>query len=132
MRVTALTFALTLTACASPAPQVRPASVARDIPPAASLTDGVWLRGDLHVHSRHSKDSSNNPVSKIISLAEKVGMDFLAITDHDNHVDGDVAHEPLGARPVHDRPAADDQVVHRILPDHMFYELENPTAPWRK
>jgi hypothetical protein len=62
------------------------------LPPAASLSDGVWLKGDLHVHSRHSKDSSNNSVAKIIAFSESVGMDYLCITDHDNHVDGDVAH----------------------------------------
>ncbi|HEX2816134.1 MAG TPA: CehA/McbA family metallohydrolase, partial [Phenylobacterium sp.] len=62
------------------------------IPPVASLTDGVWMKGDLHIHSRHSKDSSNNPVKKIIALAETVGMDYLLISDHDNHVNGDVAH----------------------------------------
>ena len=59
---------------------------------AESLTDGVWMKGDLHVHSRHSRDSSNNPVSKILALAGKVGMDYLLISDHDNHVKGDVAH----------------------------------------
>ncbi|WP_292943143.1 CehA/McbA family metallohydrolase [Mucilaginibacter sp. 44-25] len=62
------------------------------IPPPASLTDGVWLKGDLHVHSRHSKESSNNPISKIISFSRSVGMDYVCITDHDNHVEGDVAH----------------------------------------
>jgi len=62
------------------------------LPPIASLTDGVWLKGDLHLHSRHSKDSSNNPEAKIISFAESVGLDYLCITDHDNHVLGDVAH----------------------------------------
>ncbi|QHN05107.1 histidinol-phosphatase [Granulicella sp. WH15] len=63
-----------------------------NLPPVASLTDGIWLKGDLHLHSRHSKDSSNNPESKIISFAESVGMDYLCITDHDNHVQGDTAH----------------------------------------
>jgi hypothetical protein len=62
------------------------------IPPVAGLDDGVWMKGDLHLHSRHSNESTNNPVSKIIGFAEKVGMDFIAITDHDNHVLGDVAH----------------------------------------
>ncbi|THD79883.1 MAG: histidinol-phosphatase [Phenylobacterium sp.] len=61
-------------------------------PPTASLSDGVWMKGDLHIHSRHSTDSSNNPVAKIIALAEAVHMDYLLISDHDNHVDGDVAH----------------------------------------
>lgn len=56
-----------------------------------ALPDGVWLKGDLHVHSRHSTDSSNNPVGKIVGLAEAVGMDFLLVSDHDNHVGGDVA-----------------------------------------
>uniref|UniRef100_UPI0025D21D38 CehA/McbA family metallohydrolase n=1 Tax=uncultured Caulobacter sp. TaxID=158749 RepID=UPI0025D21D38 len=63
-----------------------------EIPPVANLTDGVWLKGDLHLHSRHSKESTNNPVKKIIGFAEANGMDFIDITDHDNHVDGDVAH----------------------------------------
>lgn len=54
--------------------------------------DGFWLKGDLHVHSRHSKESSNHPISKILNFSKSVGMDYLAITDHDNHVDGDVEH----------------------------------------
>lgn len=58
----------------------------------APTADGVWLKGDLHLHSRHSKDSTNNPVAKIIGFAQDNGLDFLAITDHDNHVDGDTAH----------------------------------------
>src|SRR5690349_6639340 len=62
------------------------------LPPIASLNDGVWLKGDLHLHSQHSKESSNNPVAKIINFAESVGLDYVAITDHDNHVLGDVAH----------------------------------------
>jgi hypothetical protein len=62
------------------------------LPPPASLTSGVWLKGDLHVHSRHSKESSNNPVAKIVAFSKAVGMDYLCITDHDNHVSGDVAH----------------------------------------
>ena len=57
----------------------------------ASVPDGVWLKGDLHVHSRHSRDTSNHPVGKIVRYAEDIGLDFLAITDHDNHVDGDIA-----------------------------------------
>ena len=60
--------------------------------PIANLADGVWLKGDLHLHSRHSKDSSNNSEAKIISFAESVGMDYLCISDHDNPVLGDVAH----------------------------------------
>src|SRR5215475_8765655 len=62
------------------------------LPPVASLTDGVWLKGELHMHSRHSKESSNNPISKILAFSDSVGMDFICITDHDNHVGGDVEH----------------------------------------
>lgn len=54
-------------------------------------TNGVWLKGDLHVHSRHSTESSNNPIKKILTFSKSVGIDFLCITDHDNHVKGDVA-----------------------------------------
>lgn len=61
------------------------------LPPILSLTDGVWLKGDLHLHSRHSKESSNNPIAKILDFSQKMGIDYLAITDHDNHVNGDVA-----------------------------------------
>jgi len=61
-------------------------------PPTIINTNGVWLKGDLHVHSRHSTESSNNSISKIINFSKSVGMDYLAITDHDNHVKGDVAH----------------------------------------
>jgi hypothetical protein len=90
MHTAAFTLALGLTVCACAAPAAETA--VPTIAPVANLTEGTWLKGDLHVHSRHSKDSSNNPVSKILTLAEKVGVDFLGITDHDNHVDGDVAH----------------------------------------
>ena len=53
---------------------------------------GVWLKGDLHVHSRHSTESSNNSISKIINFSKSVKMDYVCITDHDNHVNGDVEH----------------------------------------
>jgi len=62
------------------------------IPPVASLSNGVWLKGELHMHSRHSKESSNNPIAKILAFSRSVGIDYICITDHDNHVDGDVAH----------------------------------------
>jgi len=59
--------------------------------PVASLTAGEWLGGDLHLHSEHSKDSSFNPLEKIIATAQSAGLHYLGMTDHDNHVDGDVA-----------------------------------------
>ncbi|UYQ71288.1 CehA/McbA family metallohydrolase [Pelagibacterium flavum] len=55
------------------------------------LRTGHWLKGDWHVHSRHSTDTSHNPVGAIIAFAEEIGFDYLAITDHDNHVLGAVA-----------------------------------------
>ena len=112
MRVFLMASALVLAACgdsrgtatpaasppptSAPTPPGTPAPVptptpSSEIPPIASLTNGVWMKGDIHIHSRHSNDSTNNPVAKIIALGETVGMDFLGITDHDNHVDGDVA-----------------------------------------
>lgn len=48
----------------------------------------VWLKGDLHLHSDHSNDALDNPLSALIPLAESFGMDYFVITDHDNHVDG--------------------------------------------
>lgn len=60
--------------------------------PVASITDGAWLKGDLHVHSNHSKDASNHSLAKIFAYAKSVGFGYIAITDHDNHVLGDVAH----------------------------------------
>ena len=69
-----------------------PAATAAPPLPIASLSDGVWMKGDLHIHSRHSTDSTNNPIAKIVALAETVHMDYLCITDHDNHVNGDIAH----------------------------------------
>jgi PHP domain len=62
------------------------------LPPIASLSNGVWLKGDLHLHSSHSKDASNNPIAKMITFSLAVGMDYICITDHDNHVGGEVAH----------------------------------------
>src|ERR1700761_8406535 len=68
-----------------------------ELPPIASLTDGEWLKGDLHVHSSHSIDGGNpnpnrQPVKTIISFAKSVGFGYIGITDHDNHVYGDVEH----------------------------------------
>jgi len=62
------------------------------LPPVASINDGLWLKGDLHLHSRHSQDSSNNSVAKIVAFSTSVGMDYICISDHDNHAGGDVAH----------------------------------------
>jgi len=60
--------------------------------PVSPASVGMWLKGDLHVHSRHSTESSNNSISKIINFSKSVKMDYVCITDHDNHVHGDVEH----------------------------------------
>lgn len=51
----------------------------------------TWLRGDWHIHSRHSNDSSHHSVATILAKAQRLELDYLAITDHDVHVGGAVA-----------------------------------------
>lgn len=80
-------------ALAAPAPQDRaPGRAPR----------GVWLAGDTHVHDDHSSDGSlprqtsdqrlpgNLPVKDQIGEGERVGLDFMPLTDHrtyDQHWD---------------------------------------------
>ncbi|NGY06773.1 CehA/McbA family metallohydrolase [Solimonas terrae] len=78
--------------------------VAHFVAPAAAAPSGVWLKGDLHVHDDHSSDGSlprqlisqaapgNNPVSAQIGEAERVGLDFMALTDHRTY---DQQYDPL-------------------------------------
>ncbi|MCU1321310.1 MAG: hypothetical protein JWM43_959 [Acidobacteriaceae bacterium] len=42
------------------------------LPPVASLTEGIWLKGDLHVHSRYSKELTNNSIAKTIAFSQSV------------------------------------------------------------
>jgi hypothetical protein len=56
---------------------------AEPVPPAM-----LWLKGDLHVHTAHSTDAMDSPVADVIARAEESGFDYLAVTDHDNHVEG--------------------------------------------
>jgi len=42
---------------------------------------GEWLRVDLHVHTRFSRDSLT-PLEKIIAACRRRGLDKVAITDH--------------------------------------------------
>jgi hypothetical protein len=41
-----------------------------------------WYKGELHCHSQHS-DGDGTPL-EIVRLAEQRGLDFLALTDHNN------------------------------------------------
>ena len=88
------TFVLAMTSgtafCQSNSDSPWTAKEIKDFPPLSSLREGVWLKGDLHVHSRHSKESSNHGLSKIFAYAKSVGFGYIAITDHDNHVQGNV------------------------------------------
>lgn len=49
--------------------------------PGKAKPDG-WYRGDIHNHSEHS-DGDSDPL-EIVRRAEALGLDFLAITDHNN------------------------------------------------
>lgn len=61
------------------------------VPEFLPVDEGVWLAGDLHVHTNYSTDASNRPMDEVISTAKGNGLDFLGVTDHDNHVDGNLA-----------------------------------------
>ena len=87
MKRSALVLAALL---AAGAPALAPTSAWAEEPQGAGA-DGLWLKGDLHVHSRHSEDSSNHAIGAILTFADQVGIDFLLISDHDNHVAGATA-----------------------------------------
>jgi hypothetical protein len=63
-----------------------------DTPTTRPRADG-WYRGELHCHTVHS-DGDSTP-EMLIRLAESLGLDFLAITDHNNitHL-ADLARQP--------------------------------------
>lgn len=39
-----------------------------------------WFKGDLHVHTNHSDGAKS--IDELVSEAKKIGLDFLALTDH--------------------------------------------------
>ena len=47
---------------------------------AAKIGAGRWLKGDLHCHTLHSDGA--NTVREIVENAVSLGLDFLAVTDH--------------------------------------------------
>ena len=71
---------------------------------------GIWLAGDTHVHDDHSSDGSlprqtskqtlpgNLPVNDQIGQAERMGLDYVPLTDHrtfDQHWDPKYGSEKL-------------------------------------
>jgi hypothetical protein len=96
---TAVLFVLLAAACGgpegpvvvAPPPTAPPedaavASAASDAAPAPpethpSTSDEVWLKGNTHVHTAPSGDSSE-PTENVIRWYEKHGYDFVFVTDH--------------------------------------------------
>jgi hypothetical protein len=56
---------------------------------------GRWLRGDLHCHTLHSDGA--NPVEEVVQHAVSLGLDFLAVTDHNTNTH----HEELDRLSAH-------------------------------
>ena len=55
-----------------------------------------WLRGDLHTHSEHS--DGTNSIAEIARHAKLLGLDYLAITDHNtisHHAEIDARRWPV-------------------------------------
>ena len=42
--------------------------------------EGVWLRGNLHMHTRRS--DGRKSYEEAVALYERAGYDFIAVTDH--------------------------------------------------
>jgi predicted metal-dependent phosphoesterase TrpH/glycosyltransferase involved in cell wall biosynthesis len=49
--------------------------------PADPLADRPWILVDLHMHTEHSHDCSV-PVGALLDHAERIGLDAIAVTDH--------------------------------------------------
>ncbi len=78
-------------------------------------SDGVWLAGDLHVHTTYSHDSWDpiaddeesepwtlgHSVANQFAIAASRGLDFLAITDHnDIRAQTDPGYGSMGVLPI--------------------------------
>ncbi len=67
----------------------------------APSVDGAyrWFRGDFHSHTVHS--DGYNSIEEYAVAAERLGLDFLAITDHNtwSHVD-EILHRSPNAKPL--------------------------------
>jgi hypothetical protein len=58
---------------------------------AGGPSTGLWLKGDMHVHSNHSTDAMDTTVAEAFAKAESLGFDYFVLTDHDNHVEGKIS-----------------------------------------
>jgi hypothetical protein len=54
--------------------------------PGANIHADGWYKGEIHCHTFHS-DGDSSP-EDVLHLAESLGLDFLAITDHNNRSQG--------------------------------------------
>ena len=75
-------------------PPARGGSVASSAVEPARPGSGRWLKGDLHCHTLHS--DGENTVREIVDRAIELGLDFLAVTDHNtvtHHEDLDALSE---------------------------------------
>jgi len=63
-------------------PKARKEKAPEDLPELATPERPFpgWFRGELHSHSQHS--DGGYPVSKLVRRAGELGLDFLALTDH--------------------------------------------------
>nr|WP_240954300.1 CehA/McbA family metallohydrolase [Solimonas marina] len=116
---------------------------ARFVAAPATAPTGDWLKGDLHVHDDHSSDGSfprqvfgqgfpgNLPVSDQIAQAERVGLDFLMLTDHrtyDQHDDPLWRSETLLLIPGEEANGSPHATVHGAV-DTIVQGANPPDAP---
>lgn len=57
---------------------------------AGAQATGTWYKGDLHAHSAYSDGDSS--VADVLASATAKGLDFFALTDHDNDLNGNPLH----------------------------------------
>lgn len=58
-----------------------------------------WYAGDLHLHTVHS-DGSTEP-ARVLEMAREAGLDFVAITDHNNTTHAVAVPPDPNGRPLH-------------------------------
>jgi len=65
---------------------------------AARPGEGRWLKGDLHCHTEHSDGA--NPIIEVVEEALRLGLDFLAITDHNTRSHHDMVGRLARTQPI--------------------------------